>query len=144
MNLQEIQLIENAVMIIKSEVRDISKSFKEHFRATDDLNIDRLFPFCQVPSNYILMIFKRNAAMERSIDYFTIHEGRFCKFFVDNTNPNTCNLEGRNSFNDMAIIVSITDENSTTKKIPLRKILDEEILQKSHIPILHSFTNSLS
>ena len=50
MNLQEIQLIENAVMIIKSEVRDISKSFKEYFRATDDLNIDRLFPFCRLPS----------------------------------------------------------------------------------------------
>lgn len=144
MNLQEIQLIENAVMIIKSEVRDISKSFKEYFRATDDLNIDRLFPFCRLLSNYILMIFKRNVAMERSIDYSTIYEGRFCKFFVDNMDPNTCNLEGGNTFNDMAIIVSITDENSTPKKIPLRKILDEEILQKSHIPILHSFTNSLS
>lgn len=82
--------------------------------------------------------------MERSIDYSTIYEGRFCKFFVDNMDPNTCNLEGGKTFNDMAIIVSITDENSTTKKIPLRKILDEEILQKSHIPILHSFTNSLS
>ena len=54
-------------------------------------------------------MFERNAAMESTIDFFTVNEDSFCKFSADNVDHNTCILDGRNTFHVMGMLASITN-----------------------------------
>ena len=56
MNLQKIKLMETAAMIVKSEMKDISRSFKEYFPTTDDLSVDMLYQY--MPGSLKLLLEK--------------------------------------------------------------------------------------
>ena len=48
MNLQKITLMETTAMIVKSEMKDISRSFNEYFPTTDDLSVDMLYQYSRL------------------------------------------------------------------------------------------------
>ena len=51
MDLEKDSANKNGKIIIKSDVKNISRSFMEHIQTTDDLNVDVLFDFLLVYFN---------------------------------------------------------------------------------------------